>query len=635
MPQQMAGESGTETDRPIPYPLEKPEQYTNAIKKGTRTESGAPGDSYWINSASYVINAKLYPAEKRVEATETVQYTNNSPDTLRSIGVNLNLNWHKEGAIRNEMAEVTGGMPLSLVKFNGKELTDTLKQGPRYRLNGTYMVIITGEPIAPGATVNLEFAWKFKVPKEGASGRMGWSKDNLFYFAYFYPQVAVYDDVIGWHLDQFQGTAEFYADFADYDVTIEVPGDWLVIGTGELTNAKNVLAEPVYNRMLEGHASDSVVHVVTEADFGAAATTGSEKDWLRWNFKSKKVRDVAFSITKESNWDAARANVGDLDGDGKDDYSAINTIWRSEAFRWAKAWDYARHSIEFLSKYTTLKYQWPHMTAVEGSGIIGGGMEFPMMTIIGDYSRSNDRGLYSVVAHELAHMWVPLTVNNNERRYAWMDEGTTSFNENQAAREYFDDPNSDQGDLRGYLYAARMGIEGEILRWSDYHYNGFAYGTASYSKPSTNLRTLRNLLGEEVFNKAYHEYLNRWKYKHPYPWDMFATFNDVSGKNLDWFWTSWYAETWTLDHAVASVVAGKDGTVITIEDKGDAVMPTWFTVHFADGTSEEKQISEKTWLTGVRSKSVTIPAGKTVTKVEIDPKGLFPDIDTKNNTWQK
>lgn len=634
-PSQLATTVEQQISRPIPNPIDVPQNYLNAIKDGTRTENGTPGDSYWINEASYTMNLKLFPEEHKVEASQTVVYTNNSPDSLRAIGVNLNLNFHKEGVVRNEAAEVTGGMPITAVRLNGKSLTDTLRQGARYRINGTTMIIITDSPVAPGSSVSLDFDWNFIVPKEGASGRMGRSKDNLYYLGYFYPQIAVYDDVIGWHLDQFQGTAEFYADFADYTVNIEAPGDWLVLGTGELINAQDVLAEPVYERMLKGHSSDTVVHVVTKDDFGAAVTKGSEKDWMKWTFKSEKVRDVAFSITKESNWDATRANVGDLNGDGIDDYSDINVVWRPDAFRWAKAWDYARHSIEFLSRYTTIKYPWPHMTSVEGAGIIGGGMEFPMMTIIGDYSRSTDRGLYSVIAHELAHMWVPMMVNNNERRYAWMDEGTTSFNENQAAREYFDDPNSDMGDKQGYLYVARMNMEGEIMRWSDYHYNGLEYGTASYSKPSTLLRTLRGLLGEEVFMKAYHEYLNRWKYKHPYPWDMFATFEDVSGKQLGWFWRSFYFETWKLDQSIKSVLTTKEGTVITIEDKGDAVMPVLLSITFEDGSTEEKRISESVWLKGSRVALTTIPTGKTITKVEIDPQGLFPDVDVSNNTWSK
>lgn len=635
IPQQINVDGSVKSARPLPNPIEYPREYQMALAAGTRTVSGNPGANYWINKASYDIQVKLFTAEKRAEASQTVVYTNNSPDTLRRIGVNLNLNLHKEGAVRNEPSEVTGGMEIRELTFNGAVLSDTLRKGPHYRTNGTYMLITGDKVIAPGESVTLGFKWDFNIPKEGASGRMGWDKDNLYHLAYFYPQIAVYDDVIGWHLDQFQGTAEFYADFADYNVTVETTGNWYVLGTGDLTNAKDVLADKIYDRMILGHKSDSVVHVITKEDFNSA-TKGDETNFLKWNFKSTKVRDVAFTIARESMWDATRAKIGDLNGDKKPDFVAINSVWRESAFRWAKAWDYGRNSIEFLSEFTGLKYPWPHMTVVEAEGIVGGGMEYPMITIIGSYNRSSDKGLYGTTAHEIAHMWVPMMVNNNERRYAWMDEGTTSFNENQASKAYFDDPKTEMGDKQGYLYAAKIGIEGEIMRWSDYHYNSFAYGTATYSKASTNLASLRGVLGDEVFTKAYKTYLATWQFKHPYPWDMWAVFESVSGRDLDWFWTTWYYETWTLDQAIESVKENESGaTIVTIADFGNAPMPTPLLIIFADGTHFEHTISEQVWLKGVRKTTFEIPSKKKVKMVQIDAKGLFPDADLTNNLWSK
>ncbi len=627
--------SKNKLERPIPNPIESPSSYFEAIKNGTRTKEGKPGEQYWINSANYTISLNLFPDEKRAEATETITYLNNSPDTLNSIVVNLNLNLHKEGAIRNELNEITGGMPLSLVKINDSILTDTLRKGSRYRIVGTYLTINPGKAILPGESVNLEFAWSFAIPKEGASGRMGWSQNNLFYLAYFYPQMAVYDDIIGWHTDQFQGTAEFYSDFSDYTVSIEVPGNWLVLGTGELTNAQEVLADSVNDRMIKGHASDSVVHVINSNHFGYNATKAKVGESLTWKFNAKNVRDVAFSITKESNWDASRAKVGDLDGDGNTDYTEINTIWRNDAPRWKNAWQYAQNSIEFMSNFSGLIYPWPHMTSVEAEGIIRGGMEYPMMTIISSYTRSSDKNLYGVIAHELAHMWVPLMLSTNERRYAWMDEGFTSFHEAQASKKYFNDPNAENENKRGYLVAARYGIEGEIMRWSDYHYNGWAYGNASYSKPATVLTALRGVLGEEVFTKAYLEFMSRWQYKHPYPWDLWATFEDISGRDLNWFWRSWYFETWTLDQSIESVKETKDGTLITIKDLGNIPMPVLLKVTFEDLTSIEKTISEQVWLKGKRTSTFLVPAGKKVIAVSIDEKRLFPDVNEGNNYWEK
>jgi hypothetical protein len=213
------------------------------------------------------------------------------------------------------------------------------------------------------------------------------------------------------------------------------------------------------------------------------------------------------------------------------------------------------------------------MSSIEGGGIIGGGMEFPMMTLIGDYRGRNDSALYNVTAHELAHMWVPMIVGIDERRHAWMDEGTTTFNENQARTEYFPGVNHNANDREEYVQTALMGMEGEMMRRTDYHYSDQARGIASYSKPATILVALRALLGEEAFTRGYHEYIADWAYKHPKPHDFFNAFNQAAGRDLDWFWRSWYYETWTLDQAISSVTDTDSGTQIVIEDLGLAPMP--------------------------------------------------------------
>jgi hypothetical protein len=277
------------------------------------------------------------------------------------------------------------------------------------------------------------------------------------------------------------------------------------------------------------------------------------------------------------------------------------------------------------------------MTAVEADKIIGGGMEYPMMTLIGGYNNAGDMGLLGVHAHEEAHMWVPMIVNVDERRYGWMDEGTTSFHTDEALRVIPPDSSKPSAESRfsGYLALARLEGEGEIMRWSNFHYNGWAYGTASYPKPASILHMLKGVLGEEMFLKAFRTYLKTWAWKHPYPWDMFNTFSAVSGKNLDWFMRSWYYETWTLDQAVADVKETPAGTEVTIEDKGWVPMPVLLTVTRADSTQEKLRISEEEWLAGNTKTSVTVRPGSPVVKVVIDPAYYFADIDRKNNEWLK
>jgi aminopeptidase N len=246
-----------------------------------------------------------------------------------------------------------------------------------------------------------------------------------------------------------------------------------------------------------------------------------------------------------------------------------------------------------------------------------------------------DSMFYSLTAHELAHSWVPMIVSTDERRYGWLDEGLTSFNGIQAENDFFPGVDHSRADRDGYLEAARAGSEGEIMRWSDFHYPGRAYTAASYWKPTTLLGVLRTLLGEEVFVEAFRSFFATWAYRHPTPWDFFNTFERVSGRDLDWFWWSWYYETWVLDHAVASVTTDGTGSTITVEDRGWALMPCRLTVTRADGETLRREIPVTTWLSGRTASRLIIPAGAPIVRVEIDAEAAFPDVDRSNNVWER
>lgn len=621
--------------RPLPYPVNPPADFARAVERGTRTLSGAPGPRYWQNWTDYRLRTRLYPREKRLEGSAEIAYRNNSPDTLRRLVIDLDQNLHMPGVPRNEPAEVTGGVELRRVAVGGRTLAAAAAgaQGARYTVEGTKMTVVPPSPVLPNSSVKLQLEWAFAIPQAGAGARMGYSEDNLFFVAYWYPQMAVYDDVGGWHPDPFLGNAEFYSGFGSYDVSVEAPAGWVVMGTGRLVNPEETLAPAVLERLRLAERSDSVVQVLAPGQF-ANATAQSRDGWLRWHFRADSVRDVAFSATRASRWDAARTPVGDRDGDGAADYTRVDAFYREPATRWTRAARYAQHSIDFLSRYTGYPYPWPHMTAVEGAGIIGGGMEYPMMTLIGDYTRRSDADLYNVVAHELAHMWVPMIVGTDERRYAWLDEGTTSFNENQARKEFF--PGAENPDLveaAGYLRFALAGMEGEMMRRSDFHYSTGAYGTASYPKPATVLVALRGLLGEDVFLRAYRLFIDRWAFKHPQPWDLWNTFEQVSGQDLDWFWRSWYFETWTLDQAVGRVDEDAAGTTIVVRDLGDVPMPARLAITLASGEVLRREIPVQRWLAGDREATLRLPAESRVQRVEIDPEQHFPDVNRANNIW--
>lgn len=635
-PAENAPERTRRPERPVFFAIEPPPEYQAAVERGTRAADGAPGPRYWQQWAEYDLTARLLPGARRLEGEARIRYHNNSPDTLAALHVNLLQNFHAPNAIRSAFAPVTGGMRLDRVEVQGVVLDSTPAGdddgAPGYEVTGTVLRIAPPDPVPPGSTVELGFAFGFDIPQAGSDGRMGYSRDNLFFIAYWYPQMAVYDDVVGWHTDQFTGNAEFYAGFADYDVTIEAADGWLVRATGELTNPEETLAPAVLERLRTAARSDSIVHVVTAADLDRQTQSGAP---LAWHFQADSVHDFSFSATRESLLDATRTPVGDRDGDGATDYARVEALYRETAPLWREAARYGAFSIRELGELTATPYPWPHMTAVEGADIVDGGMEFPMMTLIGDYNARGDSALMSVIAHEFGHMWIPMIVSNDERRYAWMDEGTTSYNENQVEAEFYPGVQQNLADREDYLETARARLEGPIMRWSDYHYPGPAYRDASYNKPATVLVALEGLLGEETFLHGYHALFDRWAWRHPYPWDFFRTFEDAAGRNLDWFWRSWYYETWRLDQAVAEVTAGDESTVIAIADRGFVPMPVDLAITFADGSTARREIPVDVWLDGSVRTTIMVEGDAPVTRVEIDPEGDFPDVDRSNNVWTR
>jgi hypothetical protein len=626
-PEGTALAAGADGTKPTFFPVEVPLAFEQAVDRGTRTTTGRPGPRYWTNTAAYRIDARLDPDAKRLSGELDVTYTNNSPDTLDVVRFEIAQNAHAPGAVRTEMGEVTGGTEIVRVTAGGTLAPAGTRETPgvRYIVEGTQMIVVLPQPLMPGASTDLEVDFAFTIPQAGASGRMGYDEDTYF-LAYWYPQIAVYDDLRGWFTDPFTLGAEFYNSFASYDLTVEVPQGYLVMSTGDFLNPDDVLQPEVVERMRQAHASDETVVIVSHEQ--ARAGTATQAGPLRYRFQADRVPDVAFSATRGAQWDGTRAQTH---GDG---YTAINTFWRTSAPRWSEVSRYQQHSIDFLSRYTDMPYPWPHMTAVEGAGIIGGGMEFPMMTLMGDYNARSDEDLYAVTVHELAHMWWPMIVQSNERWFSWMDEGATTFHENQSKEEFLPDGgNWDLPDQQTYLRAAAADREGPMMRRSNYHYDGLAFGVASYTKPATVLVALREVLGEETFLRAWRTFLSDWAYKHPTPYDLFNTFERVSGRDLDWFWHSWYYTTWTLDQAIEDVSVSGDQTRVTIRNEGRVPMPVRLVGTTAGGETVERTVPVDVWLGGAATTTTTIDAP--LVRLEIDPGQHFPDIDRSDNVWMR
>ena len=610
----------------VPPDTREASLFAAAVKHGTRTTTGVPGPNYWQQTADYHIQATLDPQAQTLSGTETVMYVNRSPDTLTSLAIDLYQNINAAGAPRDQPVPTTPGLQLARVAAQGVTLQpQTTDSAVGYRVVNTIGRIQLPRQMLPGDSAELAFTWSFRIPPK-SNPRMG-TDGGVFVLGYWYPQVAVYDDVAGWDTDPYVSRGEFYMDYGDYDVRITAPDNQLIAATGTLDNPEEVLTEQTRSRLAEAKRSGQLTSVVTKGDRGAGrATRSGTGGKLTWHFHATNVRDFAWAASKDYLWDATGARVGNRDGRGTVDSTMIYAFYRPSELAWTKSSVYLKQSIEFLSNLLW-PYPYPHMTAVEG--FVSGGMEFPMLTHIGGVQNGNE--LYLVTVHETSHMWFPMLVGSDETRFAWMDEGLASYNEALGVREFlgFDEQRAQQ---RQYLLDHERGVDEPLMVHADAYPNDDAYQEASYVKPVVVMRALRGVLGDSVFLRAYREYGRRWTNKHPRPEDFFNTFNDVSGQDLSWFWKAWFFGTGTLDQAVEEMKVVGDSSRIVIANLGENPMPVLLAVTRADHSVQHLTIPVDAWLHGAKRDTVMVRNVPAVTRVEIDPDGWFPDVNPMNNS---
>ena len=603
--------------RIVPYPIDLPAAFTAAIDHGTRTTTGRPGAAHWTNYARYQIEAEVDPQAARLTGRAKLTYVNRSPATLERLVLHTYQDLMKAGAQRTRTVVPTPGFELAEVRIDGKPV--------RARAIDTHVTVRLPAPIGPGGEATIEVDWSFAIPKAGTAPRMGHETDKVLYLGYWYPQFAVFDDVEGWVADPHRGNGEFYMDHADYDLAITVPQGYLVRATGDLQNPTEVLTESAQKALAAAATPGNreIVHVVSKADHEAGTVTATAASGkLMWRFRAENVRDAAVSVARTYLWDATQAVVKDKDGPGKDGTCMIHAVYEPNSGDWVRAAEYARHTIEFMSAQL-YPYPWPHMTACEG--IIGGGMEYPMMTIVGGRQPAD------TIAHELIHMWFPMLLGSNEKRYAWQDEGLTSFWTTLCRDDFTKKKNGPRQDVMMYAAVVRNGGDTVCMRHAD-TYGEDDFGFASYTKPAAVFHQLRGLLGDELFFSAFRRYAADWAMKHPYPYDLFRTFSDVAQRDLEPYFRTWLFEAWTLEHALAGVEATATETVVTVEDRGRALHPCTVRATFADGTEATKVVGTEVWQQGRSQKLVFGPG---CTKVVIDPDTTSLDADRKNNSWTK
>ena len=530
-----------------------------------RSASGEPGPKYWQNRADYKINCTLDTAKHSVSGDVEIYYTNNSPDNLKFLWLQLDQNIYKKDSRATATTTEAGGrwanskftegdvIKSISVEYNGKKIA------PRQTtITDTRMQVWLQEAVkSAGGKVKISITFEFTVPEYG-SDRMGRLKTKngwIYEVAQWFPRMAVYDDIQGWNTLPYLGQGEFYLEYGDIDFTITAPSNLIVVGSGELLNPQECLTAQQQTRWNLAKNSDKTVVIRSDKEVTDPNSRPKQAN-CTWKFKIQNARDVAWGASRAFVWDAARIN---LPGGKKSMAASAYPVESIAKNGWQRSTEMVKGSIEF---YSNKWFEFPYPCATNVAGIVGG-MEYPGIVFCS--SGSTGGGLWGVTDHEFGHTWFPMIVGSNERKYAWMDEGfntfindgsTEAFNNGEFKEaSFFSDPNSDFmvnmtfGDRMDGLYTIPEVIQQGNL------------GMAAYLKPSQMLTALRDVvLGKERFDAAFREYIHRWAFKHPTPWDFFHSMENVSGEDLSWFWRAWVLNTWKLDQAVKEVTY-KDGRV--------------------------------------------------------------------------
>lgn len=601
--------------------LYMPRNVKATFEKGVRSPDGKPGPHYWQNHGRYDISLTAMPPDRTIKGSEQITYFNDSPDTLKRLAIRLLLNFHKPGATHGPMDSslFTSGIHIDRFAINGREQAWQEQWG-----HYTVQAVKLPEPLMPGDSIHLSIDWHDELAAR--DGREGTIDSTTFYIAYFYPRVSVYDDYNGWDMLEFTGRQEFYNDFNDYTLEVHVPKNFIVWATGTLQNPDEVL-QPLYSQTLKASmVSDSIIHIATPKDLAAKNIT-AQNDVNTWKWKADDVTDMAMAISDHYNWDATSVVVDDATGRR----SSVQAAYNDTAADFHHAAKFGQQALYWFSRnWPGVAYPYPKMTLVQGHA----DMEYPMM--VNDGSTRDLMFSQLVANHEIAHTYFPFYMGINESRYAFMDEGwATTFeyligktqNSVEAADQFYK-----MFRVNRWIHDPSQEEDVPIITPANIE-NGMAYGSNAYGKPSLAYLALKDMLGDALFKKCLHAYMDRWHGKHPIPWDFFNTFSHVSGKNLNWFWTNWFFSNGYDDLAVESVDKIKGGYRITVNNVGGFAIPFDLKIAYSDGTGETIHRTPAAWQANQKRTVIAVRTAKTIASATLD-NGIWMDANENDNTWK-
>ncbi|MBD1391975.1 M1 family metallopeptidase [Mucilaginibacter glaciei] len=599
-----------------------------------RSASGAPGAKYWQNHADYKINVALDTAKHSITGSVVISYTNNSPDKLDFLWLQLDQNIYKENSRGQATSILEGGRFATKLFTNGYEIKGVtlIKNGKTeqavYLVNDTRMQLKLKDALAAaGGKLQIKIDYTYTVPEYGTD-RTGRIKDKygwIYDIAQWYPRMEVYDDVSGWNTIPYMGSSEFYLEYGNFDYTITAPASLIIAGSGELLNPAEVLTATELKRLALAKTSDKTV-MVKDSNEVKNGNAYLKKPNLTWHFYCNNARDVAWAASKAFVWDAARINLAN----GKKALAqSMYPIQASGVKAYSRSTEYVKASIELYSA-KWFEYTYPVATNIGGPV---SGMEYPGIVFC-DY-KSQAGELWDVTNHEFGHNWFPMIVGSNERKYAWMDEGFNTFINKVDTKvfnkgEYYEKTDEQQAAASNFNDNSDAIMNTPDVIQSD------NLGASAYVKPALGLTILREqILGEERFDYAFRTYIKRWAFKHPTPFDFFHTMDNAAGEDLSWFWNEWFMTTWKLDQAVKSIDY-KDfdpakGALITIENLEEMALPVTILVKEENGKSSTIKLPAEIWQRG-NTWTFAYNSTSKLISVTIDPDHILPDVNPANNS---
>lgn len=603
-----------------------------------RSANGLPGPDYWQNRADYQLRVTLDPVAKTIAGTATITYTNNSPDTLDVLWLQIDQNLYKPGS-RGGMARGgaagghTDGMTLDAVGVavgSGKAVSVTPL------ISDTRAQLRLPTALAPHAKAVVTIRYHYTIPGEWG-GRTSWgrSRDGEIYdIAQWYPRMAVYDDVRGWDTAPYLAQ-EFYLEYGDFDYWVTLPASMLMAGSGELMNPREVLTPTQAARLDTARRSDTTVPIRSVAEIGAPASRPRHTGTLTWHYRMQNTRDVAFSASSAFAWDAARIRLPD----GKTALAmSYYPVESAGTARWGRSTEYVKDTVE---RFSARWYPYPWPAAINVAGPTSG-MEYP--GIVFDAPEDAGKELFWVTAHEIGHNWFPMIVGFDERRHAWMDEGFNTFidvyqSDDFNRGEYAPKRDSEYAEGGGNPVDEILPVLADptappILSRADTVIEKWRH-PVTYFKSALGLVLLREqILGPDRFDPAFRRFIAAWAYRHPQPADFFRAMESEAGEDLSYWWNGWYAHNWQLDLAVTGIETAKDGTpLVRVTSRDRLVMPATLRVTYANGTTRDVRLPAETWIRQA-STAISVPAGAVV-KAELDPDHKLPDRDRSNNVAQR